>query len=224
MTTFIGEYAIDPGMCDELIELHKNNPKKTPGRIGENKINPSIKASTDSDYSADENDTIKKYVSMLQSCLDQYGQMYRWADEGQEKFVIWEKLNIQHYAPGQGYPQWHYENSGHEVNVRRHLVFMTFLNTVTDEGYTEFWYQKIRKTPIKGLTLIWPSAWTHTHHGIPSLTQDKYIATGWWNHLQEEQFGKEPNPDGLPKVEIENKNKKVWYWQDEAHKYRPHKR
>ena len=24
MTTFIGEYAIDPGMCDELIELHKN--------------------------------------------------------------------------------------------------------------------------------------------------------------------------------------------------------
>ena len=211
MTTFIGEYAIDPGMCDELMDLHKNNPKKRKGVVGNNRIEPTIKKSTDTDYFADENPTIVKYVAMLQSCLDQYGSMYRWADEGQEKFAIWEKLNIQHYAPGEGYPRWHYEMSGHDVNVQRHLVFMTFLNTVTDEGHTEFWYQKIRKSPIKGLTLIWPA---HTHHGIPSMTEDKYIITGWWNFLKEEQYGKQPNPN-LESLPVENKNKKVWYWKDE---------
>tara|TARA_B100001996_G_C18509010_1_gene534588 strand:+ start:161 stop:826 length:666 start_codon:yes stop_codon:yes gene_type:complete len=214
MTTFIGEYAIDPGMCDELMDLHKNNPKKRQGVVGNNRIEPTVKRSTDTDYFADENPTIVKYVGMLQSCLDQYGQMYRWSDEGQEKFAIWEKLNIQHYAPSEGYPRWHYEMSGHECCIQRHLVFMTFLNTVTDEGHTEFWYQKIRKSPIKGLTLIWPASWTHTHHGIPSMTEDKYIITGWWNYLKEEQYGKQPNPN-LESLPVENKNKKVWYWKDE---------
>ena len=43
MTTFIGEYAIDPGMCDELMDLHKNNPKKRQGVVGNNRIEPTVK-------------------------------------------------------------------------------------------------------------------------------------------------------------------------------------
>ena len=35
--------------------------------------------------------------------------------------------------------------------------------------------------PRKGLTVIWPADWTHTHRGVPSPSQDKYIATGWYN-------------------------------------------
>ena len=62
MTTFIGNYAIDPGICDELIHLHNNNPNKGPGRVGDGEIKPDVKSSTDTDYWADENDTIKKYV------------------------------------------------------------------------------------------------------------------------------------------------------------------
>jgi hypothetical protein len=60
---------------------------------------------------------------------------------------------------------------------------MTYLNTVTDGGETEFFWQKIKVKPEKGLTLIWPSDFTHTHRGIPSPSQKKYIVTGWFNIL-----------------------------------------
>ena len=43
------------------------------------------------------------------------------------------------------------------------LVFMTYLNTVTDLGGTAFKYQNLEVQAEKGLTLIWPSDWTHTH-------------------------------------------------------------
>jgi hypothetical protein len=56
---------------------------------------------------------------------------------------------------------------------------MTYLNDVTDGGETEFFYQKLKIKPEKGLTLIWPSDWPWTHRGIPSHTEDKYITTGW---------------------------------------------
>ena len=58
---------------------------------------------------------------------------------------------------------------------------MFYLNDVEDEGETEFYYQKLKVKPKKGLTLIWPADWTHTHRGIPSKTQEKYIATGWYS-------------------------------------------
>jgi hypothetical protein len=56
---------------------------------------------------------------------------------------------------------------------------MTYLNTVTDEGQTEWFYQNLKIQPQKGLTVIWPVDWTHTHRGIASPTQTKYITTGW---------------------------------------------
>jgi hypothetical protein len=59
---------------------------------------------------------------------------------------------------------------------------MTYLNDLTDGGETEFHYQQVKVKPEKGLTLIWPADWTHTHRGIPSETQEKYIVTGWLNY------------------------------------------
>ena len=55
---------------------------------------------------------------------------------------------------------------------------MTYLNTVKNGG-TEFYYQKLKVDAVKGLTLIWPSDWTHTHKGVISKKQKKYILTGW---------------------------------------------
>ena len=61
----------------------------------------------------------------------------------------------------------------------RVLVFMTYLNDVPDGG-TMFKYQDLIVPAKKGLTLIWPTDFTHTHRGIPSPTQEKWIATGWY--------------------------------------------
>ena len=73
---------------------------------------------------------------------------------------------------------WHFEENGDDK--KRHLVFMTFLNDV-ENGGTEFKYQNLTIPAKKGLTLIWPAPWTHTHKGQVSNTQTKYIITGWYN-------------------------------------------
>ena len=65
--------------------------------------------------------------------------------------------------------------------VNRHLVFMTYLNTVKSGGETEFYHQKVKVKPKKGKTLIWPSEWTHIHRGRTSFKEDKYIITGWFS-------------------------------------------
>ena len=60
----------------------------------------------------------------------------------------------------------------------RLFAWMTYLNTVKDGGETEFHYFDVKVKPIKGLTIIWPSEWTHLHKG--SVTNEtKYIITGW---------------------------------------------
>ena len=60
---------------------------------------------------------------------------------------------------------------------------MTYLNDVTDGGETEFLHQGLKVQPQKGLTLIWPADWTHTHRGVASPTQEKAIVTGWFNYV-----------------------------------------
>ena len=50
---------------------------------------------------------------------------------------------------------------------------------VSSEELTEFEYQNILVQPKKGLTLVWPAVWTHPHRGIPAISEDKFIMTGW---------------------------------------------
>ena len=59
---------------------------------------------------------------------------------------------------------------------------MTYLNDQDDGGETEFLYYDISVKPKKGLTLIWPAEWSHTHRGNVVNT-DKYIVTGWIDFL-----------------------------------------
>jgi hypothetical protein len=56
---------------------------------------------------------------------------------------------------------------------------MTYLNDV-DDGGTDFFYQKITSPAKKGLTIIWPTDWTHMHKGQVSMTKEKMIVTGWF--------------------------------------------
>ena len=58
---------------------------------------------------------------------------------------------------------------------------MIYLNTVTDNGGTRFEVYDKELDAVEGRLVIWPAYWTHTHHGIVSETQEKYIATGWYS-------------------------------------------
>ena len=181
MTNFIGEYKIDDSICDRLIEHHKNG-KQTQGVAGYGEIDKDSKDSIDV-----AGKDLPYYYENLYVCIQKYLETYIWSNKDQYYFDIIETPNIQYYPPGGGFKIWHYENSWQRSDknpdditmAKRHLVFMTYLNDVTDEGQTEFFYQRRFVQPRKGLTLIWPAGWTHTHRGIPSETQEKYIITGW---------------------------------------------
>ena len=86
--------------------------------------------------------------------------------------------NLQKYLPKQGYHKLHAE-VGRDVFAHRTLVWMIYLNTVTDGGGT--YWESYDKTldAVEGRSVLWPPYWTHPHKGIVSNTQTKYIATGW---------------------------------------------
>ena len=114
----------------------------------------------------------------LQETLFLYLEKFRHANHV-EKFKA-EHFNLQWYKPGGGFKKWHCERCGvHDSD--RHLVFMTYLNDVP-KGGTKFLYQDLELPAKKGLTVIWPSDWTHTHKGVISKEHEKYIITGWFNY------------------------------------------
>ena len=164
-------------LWDQLVAYH--NLPTTPKLRGLHGItnDPKIKQSTDSKC-LDLN-LFNRYQQHIAECVNLYCTDYpESANNG--AFGFQETFNLQHYAPNEGFFTWHSERAQHNSKtIRRHLVFMTYLNTVKDAGYTEFKYQALRVQPQKGLTLIWPADWTWTHRGVTSTTEHKYIATGW---------------------------------------------
>lgn len=185
--SFFGAYYLrDPAVCDRLISLFQAHPEyHTPGHVntldGQSTINDEVKESVELLFPP--NATVaefRQYTAELQLCVNEYIAEYPYSDT-YAPWTIREWVNLQYYPPGGGYKVWHTErNNGTPVVACRHLVFMTYLNDVTDGGETEFYHQQLKVRPERGLTLIWPTDWTFTHRGIPSPTQEKYIITGWF--------------------------------------------
>lgn len=175
-----GWYAEDASLCDDLIDYYYAENFKGPGKVvGDNglQVNEEVKKSIDCPIT--DRVLLRRYVNFLQQSADLYIEKYKFCNESMP-WTIKEPTQIQHYEPGGGFFQWHHERCSFNV-LDRHLVFMTYLNTVTDQGETEFLHQNIKIKPEKGLSLIWPADWPFTHRGIPSPSQEKFIVTGWYN-------------------------------------------
>ena len=185
LDNFIGGwYADDTTFCDEIIEHMKNSPNVFDGQIRlPNKgstVNPSIKISREL-FLDDDFDILLKYNTQLKFAGDEYVKKYPCCSK-YSAFSNREVTKAQYYPPNGGYFEWHCERMTDEEPFSiRHLVFMTYLNDVDEDGETEFYHQRIKVKPEKGLTLIWPADWTFTHRGIPS-TKEKYIVTGWLHY------------------------------------------
>ncbi|MEG4802883.1 2OG-Fe(II) oxygenase [Microcoleus sp. ARI1-B5] len=94
-------------------------------------------------------------------------------------------LKVQKYLQGTGgYHHWHSEiypdpDSVGEESLHRVLFFQYYLNTVSEGGETEFFYQNLKVKPQQGKLVIAPAGFTHTHKGHVPLTDHKYILTSW---------------------------------------------
>lgn len=179
-----GYYLKDLSLCDNLINLFNKSESK-PGTFGKDKftklprIDNTVKNSMDLTLSKfSDNIYIKNYLDELSNIVQDYVKKYIMIDV-QAPWNLFEKFNIQKYPPNGGYFNWHFERDGYDI-AHRMLVFMTYLNDVKDGGETEWLYQNLKIKPKKGLTVIWPSDWTHTHRGVVSKTETKFIITGWY--------------------------------------------
>jgi hypothetical protein len=192
---FIETYYIDTDICERLIRTFHSHPRMDPTQSPMNFENgklvhasPDIKESVDLSLTLDESlqyPVIAEYIDALQECTEQYKIKYPSCDM-YSAWRITRPINIQWYKPGQAYHAWHAERcSGNPITVTRHLVFMTYLNTVNDKGGTQWLNQNLEINAEIGKTVIWPADWTFTHRGVPSPSEHKYIITGWFNYVDE---------------------------------------
>jgi len=186
-TMFMGAFMIqDESVCDDLVALCDDHADLMPGVVGRGGravIDETSKHSMEMSFMPDDPRLPwRRYVTALQACTKRYVARYPYAANHVGAWGISSPTNFQFYPPSGGYKIFHTERNGRmEPGASRHLVFMTYLNDVTDEGGTEFFHQNVTIQPKKGLTLVWPSDWTFMHRGVPSSTQEKRIMTGWFN-------------------------------------------
>ena len=181
--TGIGGWYMPTKVCDDIVDVFEDSKEyHRKGRSGnehDNGFGVNLQIKDSYDISVSVNHDLKpfgEYKQHLSNCLDNYIKKYEYVNKI-NPFRIIEEYNIQKYLPGGGFKKWHFENATIENRV---LVFMTYLNDV-DDGGTEFLYQNLITPAEKGLTLIWPAGFTHTHRGVVSQTKTKYIATGWYS-------------------------------------------
>lgn len=177
--SFIAGWMISPDLCDKIIENFKQNEHlaEERGDFRNYKVitNQKIHSKLNKEYELSLFEVLKLYIIKYPSCY-----------VGMGKWKLDSKYNIQQYLPEKSYNRWHCEFYGPEKGKRvRHLVFMTYLNTIDDGGETQFLYQHLKLQPKKGLTVVWPVNWTHMHRGLPAKTEKKYIVTGWCSFIEE---------------------------------------
>jgi len=178
---FLKGWYINPEICDELVEFFEANKKLHKLGVLDTGYDKDSKISTDICLSMEDQNMVK-YAFELKNCVEEYKKVFPALDALLAPWAMKELINIQRYKPGEGFFSWHTENSN-IISSQRIMAFMTYLNTVNKDGETEWFHQKIKIKPEKGLTLIWPSDWTHVHRGIVAKEETKYIATGWFSYV-----------------------------------------
>ena len=188
VNSFIGGWYIPKKLCDNLIKFFKTHKDRSieglidgvQGSVVDKSWKESRELKIHRNYMKG---VIKDYREQLQKVTDLYLKKYPMSNKV-APFAIVENYNLQYYKKNQGFKKWHNERSSYDISPR-HLVFMTYLNDV-DDGGTNFYHQKITSPAKKGLTLIWPTDWTHAHKGQISKKHEKYIITGWFSHVSKD--------------------------------------
>ena len=172
---------VSKNVCDKLIHYFNENKDSLSYRGTTAKGVTSSKKSLDIAIDpTNNNEPFLQYKGELQKCLDKYMKIYP-ETYTMARYQMCENYNIQHYEPGEGFKDWHFER-GSINDSKRVLVFMTYLTNTKNAG-THFKYQNLKTECKKGSTVIWPAEWTHTHRGIISNKHPKTIVTGWWSFL-----------------------------------------
>jgi len=135
--------------------------------------------------------SLLKVINTVERARQDWIVQYYCGLERVDPFEINFSFNMQRFLPGEGYYKFHCERASWATRDRVG-VWMIYLNDVTDRGWTEFYYQQHYEEPKAGKIVCWPCDWTHTHRGIVSSLETKYILTGWFTMI-DPKFDKEKN-------------------------------
>ena len=186
--SFVAGYMAPKRLCDDIVKYYKDNKEKRyVGTVATFEVVKDVKESTDIMIQPEDTfEPFGEYRHHLQKCIEEYQKKYT-SIGMYARFNIAQPYLIQHYPKGGGFKIWHFENAGYPQIIKRKLVFMTYLNDAPNAG-TEFKYQKLTTPCKKGLTLIWPAEFTHTHRGVISKTHKKTIITGWFEFIWQQKY------------------------------------
>lgn len=173
--------------CNHCISKFESDDRKYNGCIGadenhEIRYDPNIKKSTDLNISSlsnwkDEDHTFYnvlyeeyyKYKDHLDSSLP-------WRPYTAKNEICDSGYQIQRTNPSEFYT-WHNDADCTDGKIRV-ITFIWYLNTIIEDGYTEFW-DGTKVQPEQGKMLMFPATWDFMHRGYPPKSETKYICTGW---------------------------------------------
>ena len=180
--TFIGSWTIEDSICENIITYYENNKQKQVQGMTEGGLNLETKdrrdiSLTPKELNHPENYIYKTYFESLFECYKDYNVQWPFLASMVSQLDI-GRFNIGKYTPGQHFQEIHCERMGLGT-LHRLFAFMTYLNDVEEGGSTYFNHYDLEIKPKKGLTLLWPAEWTHSHKGNILKSGLKYIITGW---------------------------------------------
>ena len=184
--------ALSPKLCKEFIKTFESSDEKKPGVMStpHGIISDGPKRSTDITFNPNYlhnkvwGPILNKFIPILEIELSNYLNRHITAFEKLDAIEISPFFNMQRYNPGEAFYGWHCERAGLKHSDRV-LVWMVYLNTLLDRGETEFYYQHHFESAEEGKLIIWPSDWMYLHRGVPSPTETKYILTGWFTYIKQ---------------------------------------
>ena len=190
MFLYSKENALSSRLCKAFIDTFEASDLKHPGVLYGDGEYSSVggKKSTDITFNPSNlqhpqwGPILSELIPIIEKGQLDYINRHSLAMGKLDPFSISSEFNMQKYNPEEGFFEWHCERASIEYS-NRVLVWMIYLNTVTDRGETEFYYQHHFESAVEGKLVIWPSDWMYLHRGVPSPTQTKYILTGWFNQL-----------------------------------------
>ena len=194
MTDFIyrKENALSFDFCRSLIELFEIDKERQHRGVirKEGKVIPADEHKISTDISFIPKDLqdklwgkpLQKIIDAVEMGRQDWMAQHYMGMDNVDAFEINFTFNMQRFLPGEGYHKFHNERASWETRDRVG-VWMIYLNDVYDKGWTEFFYQQHFEIPKVGKIVCWPSDWTHTHRGIISPTETKYILTGWFTFV-----------------------------------------
>lgn len=191
MFLYTKDHVLSHSTCRELIDTFEQSDLKRPGVLygeGELSADERKKVSTDISFHPEmERDPVwgrllQNVVNTVVREVETYKDRFYQAFSNLDSSVLSPLFNMQKYEPSEAFHGYHCERAGLK-HSNRVLVWMIYLNTVSDRGETHFYYQNHYEIPVEGKIVIWPSDWTYLHRGVASPSQTKYILTGWFNHV-----------------------------------------